>query len=178
MKAIFLSPFLVAAGTLVAAADTHVNPPADLNVSSGQFDNNGALPVSMTCDGADNPPMLTWSGAPDGTKSFAIEVRDLDNRDGRFAHWVVSGIPKNLDSIGGVPPGAVAGMNSHGDNGWDGPCPPAGETHRYQFTVMALDKDIHSRDFTLDKLDAAVNGHVLASGAIIGSYTRQTTPTR
>jgi Raf kinase inhibitor-like YbhB/YbcL family protein len=172
MKVTTVTLSLVAAGTLVAGADTHVNPPADLTVTSGLFQNQGTLPTEMSCDGADTPPMLTWSGAPAGTKSFAIEVRDLDNHDGRFSHWIVSGIPANLNAIGGVPPGAVAGMNSDGDNGWDGPCPPAGETHRYQFTVMAIDKDIHSRDFTLDKLDSAMNGHVLASGAIVAAYTR------
>nr|HEX4318076.1 YbhB/YbcL family Raf kinase inhibitor-like protein [Kofleriaceae bacterium] len=173
MRIQVITTFALAASSLVAYADKHVNPPADLTVTSGMFKDKGAIPTEMTCDGAETPPMLTWSGAPDNTKSFAIEVRDLDNQGGKFAHWIVSGIKKDVTSIGGVPDGAVAGMNAKGDNGWMGPCPPAGATHRYQFTVFALDKNLNSRDYTLDKLDSAVKGHVVASGAIVGTYTRQ-----
>src|SRR5579884_2916516 len=67
-----------------------------LEVTSGMFENGATLPSVLTCDGAGIPPMLAWSGAPDGTKSYAVEVRDLDAKNGKFAHWIVTGIPKNI----------------------------------------------------------------------------------
>jgi Raf kinase inhibitor-like YbhB/YbcL family protein len=172
LTALVVAPLALGAGTLAALADTADPPAADLHVTSGLFKNGAVLPTSLTCDGGGIPPMLTWSGAPDKTKSFAVEVRDLDAKAGTFAHWVVSGIPKNLSAIGGVPEGAVAGMNSNGDNGWAPACPPAGETHRYSFMVFALDKNIESRDFTMGLLDSAMQGHILASGSIVGTYER------
>jgi Raf kinase inhibitor-like YbhB/YbcL family protein len=169
------TPLALSAGALVAMADTPSdmdNVNNELHVTSGMFKDGGTLPESMSCDGGAVPPMLTWSGAPDKTKSFAVEVRDLDSKDGKFTHWIVSGIAKNVSAIGGVPEGAVAGLNSNGDNGWAAVCPPAGQTHRYEFTVYALDKNIESRDFNMGLLDSAMKGHVLGSGSIVGSYRR------
>jgi Raf kinase inhibitor-like YbhB/YbcL family protein len=166
-----IAAVLVAPLTLVAAAAL-ADPPRTLQVTSGMFRDGEALPLAMTCDGGGIPPMLTWAGAPTAAKSFAVEVRDLDAPDGKLAQWIVSGIPKNVNAIGEVPEGAVAGLNRNGDNGWAPPCSAAGETHRYAFTVFALDMDIASRDFTHDKLEAALKGHVLMSGEIVGWYTR------
>ncbi len=172
MKSTALTGILFAALALTVGHLAHTKDnPAKLQVTSGMFQNGGTMPSAMTCDGNGIPPMLTWAGVPDGTKSFALEVRDLDTKN-RFVHWIVTGIDKNVSAIGALPEGAVAGENSRGDNSWDPPCPPMGETHRYQFTVFALDKDISNRDFTVDKLDKAVEGHTLASGDIVAKYTR------
>ena len=57
------------------------------------------MPAAMTCDGAATLPQLTWSGAPERTKSFALVVTDPDAPKGTFVHWVISGIPANVTSI-------------------------------------------------------------------------------
>ncbi len=175
MKSTTLTGMLIAglaltAGHFVPDVLGRNNP--DLQVTSGMFQYGDTLPSAVTCDGGGIMPVLTWTGAPDATKSFAVEVRDLDAASGKFAHWIVTGIAKNLNAIGSVPDGAAAGMNSKGTSGWEPPCPPMGQTHRYAFTVFALDKNIVNPDFTLDKLHSAIDGHVLASGQIVGEYTR------
>lgn len=170
-----LALLFVAAGGFTALADPPTKPEpfvGSLAVTSPQFTDHGPLPANMSCDGAQKQPQLSWSGAPDGTKSFAITVEDHDAPTGNFVHWVVSGIPANVHAISGVPDGAVAGPNSNGDNGWQGACPPPGGAHRYVFTVYALDAKIRDRDLTAARLDTAMAGHILATGAITAIYKR------
>jgi Raf kinase inhibitor-like YbhB/YbcL family protein len=162
-----------AAGTAAADPPTKANPiEGSLTVTSTQFKDGGPMPADMTCDGTARMPQLSWSGAPDRTKSFAISVTDPDAPKGTFVHWVVSGIPANVTSLTAVPEGAVAGMNSNGDNGWQAPCPPPGTAHRYVFTVYALDTKLGDRDLTNARLDTAMNGHILAKGTITAHYER------
>ena len=174
MRTQLISILLVAGGTAAADAPQKANPiEGSLKLMSTDFADNGALPAAMTCDGAAKLPQLTWSGAPERTKSFAITVEDPDAPKGKFVHWVVTGIPANVTSISGVPNGAVAGMNSNGDNGWQAPCPPAGAAHRYVFTVYALDTKLGDRDLTDARLGTAANGHILATGQLTAHYERK-----
>jgi hypothetical protein len=87
-------------------------------------------------------------------------------------HWIVTGIPAVVTSIdGSLPDGAVFGTNDAGERGWTGPNPPIGR-HRYFFRVFALDIDLHSPGMTKPELLAAIKGHVLAQGELIGTYER------
>src|SRR5438309_10332863 len=110
-------------------------------VSSPAFADNGAIPKQYTCEGADISPPLNWSGAPQGTRSFALIVDDPDAPDPRapkltWVHWVVHNIPDEArglpeDASGrGLPAGAVQGLNDWKRAGYGGPCPPVGR-HRY-----------------------------------------------
>ena len=58
--------------------------------------------------------------------------------------------------------------------GYDGPAPPWNESilHHYTFTVYALDTESLGLEggFSRRSLDEAMDGHVLASAAITGSY--------
>jgi hypothetical protein len=118
------------------------------------------------CTGKNVSPALAWSGAPAGTRSFAITVYDPDAPTGSgWWHWTVVNIPATTKSLpagagssapAGLPAGAVQGRTDFGRPGWGGPCPPAGDKpHHYVFTVWAL---------KVDKLD--LNGE--ASGAMVG----------
>jgi len=101
------------------------------------------------CTGGNVSPALSWSGAPEGTKSFVLTVFDPDAPTGSgFWHWVMFNIPAGTTSLpegagapGKEPAGATQIQNDYGTVGYGGPCPPKGDTHRYIFTLFALKTD-------------------------------------
>jgi len=104
------------------------------------------------CEGGNVSPALKWSGAPSGTKSYAVTLYDPDAPTGSgWWHWIVYDIPasttglaEGAGAVGGaaVPAGAVSGRNDFGAAAFGGACPPAGDKpHRYTFTVYALKTD-------------------------------------
>ncbi len=102
------------------------------------------------CSGGNTSPALSWSGAPDGAKSFMLTVYDPDAPTGSgFWHWVMYNIPASVTSLpqgagaaGKEPAGAVVASNDTGSPGYTGPCPPKGDKpHRYIFTVAAINTD-------------------------------------
>src|SRR5881275_360999 len=118
-----------------------------LQLRSSAFDHNGSIPREHTCDDKDVAPPLEWSGAPGGTKSFALIVDDPDAPDPKapkmtYVHWVLYDIPPSVTSVGGgaaaTPSGAHEGLNDWKRRGYGGPCPPIGR-HRYFFKLYALD---------------------------------------
>lgn len=117
---------------------------AHFHVSSPDLADGGDFPAAEVCTGYTTAPRLNWSGAPAGTKSFAVEMFDPDAPSGSgFSHWRAWDIPASAHAFGGqaVPPaGTVVGVNDLGATGFAGPCPPAGEpVHHYQIRVLALD---------------------------------------
>ncbi len=128
------------------------------------------------CQGGNVSPELHWSGAPAGTKSFAVTLFDPDARDGAgWWHWLLFDIDAKTKSL---PAGAgdavgISGKNSFGDLGYSGPCPPRDDKpHRYVFTVYALDIDrlpIEGR-FTGAQVLDAIQGHVLGYASYTGTY--------
>jgi Raf kinase inhibitor-like YbhB/YbcL family protein len=128
-------------------------------------------------------PALQWSGAPAGTKSFALNVYDPDAPTGSgFWHWVVFNIPANATALpkgagdpksGGMPAGAVQSRTDFGTPGYGGPCPPKGDQpHRYHFNIFALDLERLDAD---ENTTAAVVGfnlhfHTLAKATLTGLY--------
>ena len=147
-----------------------------LTLSSDAFKNGGDIPSRFTCDGAGTAPALSWSGAPEGTKSFVLIVDDPDAPSGTFVHWVVVDLPASTTSLaegGTLPAGARTGKNDFGKVGYGGPCPPSG-THRYFFKLYALDTALGlNPGATKADLLAAMQGHVLAEGQLMGRYGRE-----
>ena len=137
------------------------------------------------CSGGNISPEVRWSGAPAGTKSFAVTMFDPDAPTGSgFWHWVVFNIPptatdlpKNAGDLKAslMPPGTVQSRTDFGVPGYNGPCPPPGDRpHRYVITVFALDVDKLGPD---QNTSAAVVGfnlhfHTLARGMLMGRYGR------
>jgi Raf kinase inhibitor-like YbhB/YbcL family protein len=149
-----------------------------LTLASPAFRHMDALPRDTTCEGADRPPALTWSGAPAGTKSFALIVDDPDAPDPAapkrvWVHWVVWDLAPGTTGLpdGGVlPAGARQGKHDGGGTGWSGPCPPIGR-HRYFFKLYALDTTLGElKPPTKQELEAAMEDHVLAHAELIGTY--------
>jgi Raf kinase inhibitor-like YbhB/YbcL family protein len=144
-----------------------------LSLTSPSFSEGGPIPGRHTCDGADVSPSLAWSGAPPGTAAVALIVDDPDARG--FVHWVAFDVPAEPASLAEGASGRGAfgeGRNDFGRSGWGGPCPPSG-THRYVFELFALDTALGlSGQPRAADLRRAMNGHVLVSARLSGTYRR------
>ena len=143
-------------------------------ISSTAFEYNGAIPSRYTCDGIDINPPLHIANVPAGTKSLALIVDDPDAPMGIWVHWVVWNIDPATPEIkeNEVPAGAAEGVNDFRKHNYGGPCPPSG-THRYFFTLYALDTRLdpgaHANKATLEK---AMKGHILGQAELMGTYKR------
>jgi len=113
-----------------------------MKLKSKDFLDNSSIPSEFTCDGRNISPQLSWEDAPEETKSFALSVTDPDAPGGMWIHWLVYDISKELRKIerGSLPEGARELVNDFGKRPYGGPCPPSG-THRYFFTIYALDTE-------------------------------------
>lgn len=150
-----------------------------VTLTSPAFRNGERIPSKYTCDGANISPQLSWSGAPGGTKVFALIMDDLDAPTGIFTHWVIfnipgtdSGVQENVPAGGTLPNGAVQGKGSFGRIGYAGPCPPSG-THRYVFHLYALDTPLNlPSGATKQEVLKAIEGHILAEAVLTGLYSK------
>ncbi len=137
------------------------------------------------CKGNNLSPQLSWSGAPEGTKSFAVTCFDPDAPTGSgFWHWVVANIPAHVTSLplgagdpasGKMPAGALEVRTDFGKPGYGGPCAPEGHhVHRYVFTVHAV--SLAQLPVTADTSAAIVgfylNFNTLEKASLIGLFRR------
>ena len=151
-----------------------------LTLTSPAFTHEGEIPRDCTCDGRDTAPTLEWTGAPTGTRSFALVVDDPDAPDPRapkmtYVHWVLYDIPASESALRGgtTPAGARDGTNDWKRTGYGGPCPPIGR-HRYYFKLYALDRTLGDLGTpTKPRLLQAMQGHILGSAELMGTYQRQ-----
>ena len=149
-----------------------------LTVLSAAFVMGAAIPPPYVC-GPVSPP-LSWSKVPEGTQSIAILCDDPDAPSGDWVHWVLFNLPPDTQSLDEglprdpvLPNGAVQGINDYRRNGYDGPCPPPGSTHRYSFKVYALDTPLKLGPKTRKPdLVKAMEGHILAQGELTGKFGR------
>jgi Raf kinase inhibitor-like YbhB/YbcL family protein len=141
------------------------------------------LPNDYTCDGEDKSPQIGVAGVNTTiTKSLAILMNDPDAPDGGgFVHWIawnielVKMIPEKIPKTPEVsfPISALQGKNSFGKIGYNGPCPPHGQTHRYFFKLYGLDTLLSlPAGSTRDQLVKAMQGHVVQYGETFASYGR------
>lgn len=132
----------------------------------------GPIPVEHTCDGADVPVPLRYRGVPADAQEVVVVVDDPDAPGGTFVHWLLAGLPGSDGSIEEAPASAITGRNDFGGQGWDGPCPPPGDTpHTYRFRVLAFDRTLGlSPGFTIADLHAGPNP--VAEGTLTGTYGR------
>jgi Raf kinase inhibitor-like YbhB/YbcL family protein len=152
---------------------------ASLWVRSSSFADGALIAGRLTCDGANLSPQLHWQSAPRGTKSFAIVMDDPDTPTD-FTHWLVYNFAPGVRELaegasteGAMPQGSAEGKNDFGRPGYGGPCPPRGNPHHYVFRVYALDLLLDLRPgATRKQLDAAIDGHIVAQGQIVGIYQR------
>ena len=157
-----------------------------MKLESLKFADGESVPIECVyggCGGGNVSPDLSWSDAPEGTKSFALLCHDPDAPTGTgFYHWTMWNIPASATGLAAgagardalhAPPGAACGFTDYGEVGYGGPCPPPGPAHRYNFTLYAL--DVESLDglneyTTGAKLRFMIRNNTLAEARLTGLY--------
>ena len=135
------------------------------------------------CAGGNKSPHIAWSGAPAGTKSFAVHCHDPDAPTGSgFWHWVVVNIPANVSELpagagnpgGKLPAGALQTRTDFGVPGYGGPCPPEGDhPHRYLFTVFAVSDMLDVKaDTSAAVIGFQLHFKALARASLMGLFKR------
>ena len=160
-------------------------------LESPDFADGATLPKAhvhsaMGAGGDNVSPALRWSGAPAGTRSFALMVHDPDAPTGSgWWHWVVYNIPASATELPegaggpdgkGLPAGAAQGRTDFGSAGFGGACPPKGDKpHRYIFTVHALktDKIEVPADASAALVGFMLNANRLAKASFEARYGRK-----
>ena len=128
-------------------------------------------------------PALKIARVPASAKTLALIVDDPDAvSPNPTMHWLLANLPatttmlpaalpnlERLATLGGAIQGAAIGSKA----GYFGPKPQPGAAHHYHFQLFALDQPLKlPLGFTRDALLAAMQGHVVARGELIGTYAR------
>jgi Raf kinase inhibitor-like YbhB/YbcL family protein len=192
---------LLLAGVVVAgisavgmAAQTPATPPAPapakpgLTLTTTAFDDGGIIPNKYTMASAPAvavSPHLVWSHVPDGTVSFALVLHDPDTSlmktTDEVLHWLIFNIPgtatelpEGMSDQAQLPDGAVQGLNRAKKVGYMGMgAGAAGPYHHYTFELFALDTKLTlGPDATRADVMAAMNGHILGRGILVGRFHR------
>jgi Raf kinase inhibitor-like YbhB/YbcL family protein len=150
-----------------------------LELTSSTF-SGGAIPDRCSCHGQNISPELAWTTPPARTESFALIMTDKDSSPPDFVHWVLYDLPLGTREIReGVPTkerltdGSRQGRNNFQGVGYGGPCPPGDSSHRYVFTLYALDSKLSvPPGATKEEILMAINGHIVAEGRLVGRYPR------
>lgn len=177
----YLLPAILLFGSHLALAN-------DFKLTTTSFDLKKPLPNKHVfngfgCKGDNISPSLEWSGAPQGTKSFAITVYDPDAPTGSgWWHWTVINIPANVTKIEEgasskktLPATSTEGRTDFGKSGFGGACPPKGDKpHRYIFTVYALktDKIELNSDAPGAQVGFNLHGNTLGKASFTATYGR------
>ena len=155
------------------------------DIAQGEFMSNVQEYTGFGCSGGNLSPHLTWSGAPEKTKSFAITAYDPDAPTGSgWWHWQVINIPQNVTQIltgagsintGLAPQGSMQIKNDYGSRDFGGACPPVGHgIHHYRFTIHAL--SVEKLDLPKDASGALagymINANTIESSTIEALYKR------
>jgi Raf kinase inhibitor-like YbhB/YbcL family protein len=176
--------------TVAFAAPAAAQQPASLTVTSPTLKANEVVPIDHTADGKNLSPALNWTGAPAGTKQFALVYDDPDvafgNPPQTFVHWVVYNIPGTAKGLPGELPmdavltapaeiaGTIQGLSGFKRTGYRGPAPPPGKPHHYTWTVYALDAELKlDQGLNRNQLLEAIKGHIIGQGSLVAIYERK-----
>ncbi len=166
--------------------------PETVTVTSSAFDHHGTIPEEFTAYGANKSIDLQWSNLPAGTVQLALicddpEVVTIGMMETPFPHWVAYNIPASAPGLPGDMTkdaavtgvagleGMINGVNGTNRAGYFGPRPPVnGHLHAYHFRVYALDAALNlAEGLNKAQLLEAIDGHVLATGMLMGHYERK-----
>ncbi len=166
--------------------------------TSPVFHSKRRIPKTHTCTriSSNEPnisPPLAWEGLPEGTVSLALTMDSLEVEGAPRVHWVMWNMPPSLTNLADgiehtevLADGTAQGTNGVGEVGYLGPCPPdiisimggsgkvsgnsaMREIEKYFFTIYALDTKLSlPPSTTKDDLLEAIDGHIQASGELVG----------
>lgn len=153
-------------------------------LTSRTFKDGDAMPNAVAdvkegaCNGQNVSPQLSWTNAPEGTKSFVLAIVDPQGRNGLGVyHFVAYGIPASVTSFAEAEVSApsdkyVGGLNSLGVTHYSGPCPPRGAPHHYSFVLIAtdLERDALPPGLPLAAVLARIEGHAKGSTGMVGLF--------
>ena len=146
-----------------------------MKLISVDFEDQGDIPTKFTCQGEGISPDLAWENAPEGTKSFALELSDPDAPSGNFIHWRIINIPVSVANISAGKKIGDELPNTAGQNNYFPPCPPvptgrqASGKHRYIFTLYALDIERIEPENTKN-FASAIQSHIIGQAKLSGLY--------
>ncbi len=145
-----------------------------LGISAPAFASGKPIPAQYAFAVKNISPELRIANVPANAKALALIADDPDAPAGLWTHWLVWNLPANTTSIpeGKLPPEAREGKNSNGHARYDGPAPPRGTgVHRYFFRLFALDVQLPlPAGSDRATLEAAMKGHIVATGETFGIY--------
>jgi len=183
-----ISMVSAAAALLLSLSAMAQDIPETITVTSSAFDHHGMVPLANSAYGDNTSIDLSWTNLPAGTVQLAVvcddpKVVELGMMPTPFVHWVAYNIPASASGLpAGLPTdaevnvagldGMINGLNGTRRSGYFGPRPPAnGQLHAYHFRVYAIDADLGLEPgLGRDELLAAIDGHVLATGMLMGHY--------
>ena len=147
-------------------------------LSSIAFRIGGIINKKYTCDGENISPSLSWDYESKDVKSFAVLCEDQNAHDKLITHWILFNIPGDirilltgLSDMEIFSKGIKEGINSFGKIGYDGPCPPKNEEHRYFFRIYALDTFLDLKSgIDREQFLNTIQGHILTEGELMGVY--------
>ncbi len=156
-----------------------------MRLTSSAIAPDGRIAARQSAYGENRSPPLSWTGVA-GAKAYAIILEDPDAPGARpFVHWLIWNIPGDVTALPeGLPAspalqnprGAVQGVNDAGKTGYFGPRPPSG-VHHYRFRIFALDGRLTlAAGADRAALGRAMNGHVVAMGALSGFFSAPRAP--
>lgn len=184
---------LLAAGAIIVALAASAAAQTPFSLTSTTFKDGQMMPRKVANKNAQNPncvgenvsPQLSWSGAPDGTKSFALLMEDPEGRGGAGVHhWVAYGIPPTVTSfaegeVSSASDKYVGGKSTQGVGNYSGPCTPPGTPHHYTFVVIATDLDpkelppgLTREEFLAKLMPQGGMSHAKGTAGLIGLFVK------
>ncbi|RPG51518.1 MAG: YbhB/YbcL family Raf kinase inhibitor-like protein [Gammaproteobacteria bacterium TMED1] len=152
---------------------------SSMQLTSSAFNDGTNIPQQYTGEGADISPQLSWTDAPEATKSFALICHDPDAPvispgSYGYVHWVLYNIPFNINSLEENTDLYTSGVNDFGNLGYGGPMPPNGHgIHHYYFWLLALDLEPSLQEkLSLWELLSVVEPNVIGMNRLIAKYSR------
>jgi Raf kinase inhibitor-like YbhB/YbcL family protein len=191
-KRILTTCAILALSAAVSAPAKAQAPPAaapavpGLTVTSPAFDDGSIIPQKFTQSvDAWVSPQLKWTNVPPNTVSFVLIAHDpdvaIEKKTGDVLHWMAfnipgtsMGLPEGVPTNASLADGTIQAKNRRGLVGYLGPGAPAvGPYHHYTFELFALDTKLSlGPDATRDDVLAAMNGHILGKGVLVGRFHR------